>query len=158
MRGILFAVILTVAVPNLAEAWTGCGAASTSNADAAALAPNGSRVLCHDTAADTATDSGILSVTACNHIEIAFDPSYLDASTGAEAQIYSCTYSTASTTLCNKLLVDTDFDGIPNDVTLDGVTIGRQGQQWQNADWIFVDMTVAPSGGDIARTKVSCFP
>lgn len=158
MRSLLVIAFLCMADPNLAEAWTGCGASSSSNADAFGLSPNGTRVACHDTAADTATDSGILSVTGCNHIEISFDPSYTDTSTGAEAQIYSCTYAVASTTLCRKLLVDTDGDGIPDDVTLDGATIGRQGQQWQTADWIFVDMTVAPSGGDIARTKVSCFP
>lgn len=144
--------------PLPAMAWTGCGSTSSSNSDAASLSPNGNRVLCHDTAAATATDSGILSVTACNHIQIDFDPSYANANTGAQAQIYSCPYPTASTTTCRKLLVDVDGDGLPDDVTLDGVTSGRIGQQWQNADWIFVDMTVAPGASDIARTKVTCFP
>lgn len=158
MVEIIFAALLAMLVPNLSDAWTGCGSTSTSNTDSASLSPNGSRVLCHDTVANTATDSGILSVTQCNHIQIEFDPSYADASTGAEAQIYYCPYATASTTTCAKLLVDTDGDGIPDDVTLNGSTIGRIGQQWQNADWIFVHMTVAPSGGAIARTKVTCFP
>lgn len=121
------------------------------------MSKTSNRLLCHDTAVATASDSGILNTGQCDHLEIQFKPDITGTATGAEAQIYRCTAPVATSSYCTKMLVDTDGDGIPNDVTLDGTTIGRIGMLWQTAQYLWVDMTVAPGGSAIARTIVSCY-
>lgn len=118
--------------------------------------PTGGNVICHDTVAATATDSSILSTSQCEYLTIQFDPDADGTATAATAYLYQCTTPTASATYCTKMLADTDFDGEPDDTTLDGTTIGRTGQKWQTAAWIYVDMQDAPGSGDIARTMVVC--
>ena len=154
MRVLALALILAMA--QTASAWNDCGTPGSARDVENVASPNGRRVICHDTAAAVATDSGLLSVAQCDHLTIHFDPDADGTATGATAYIYGCTYPSASSTYCSKLLVDTDGDGIPNDVTLDGSTLGQFGQQWQSAAWIWVDMQSAPGSGDYARTMIVC--
>lgn len=96
---------------------------------------------CHDTALNTATDSGILAVWRCANFDL--DGS---AMAGGTAYIYRCTAPSTSLSYCTKMLVDTDGDGIPDDVPLDGATIGKVGQQYQTALWLWIDWQAAPTG------------
>jgi hypothetical protein len=153
----LFLVLAAALVALPAYAWNDCGIPGSSADVSAVVSPTGRRTICHDTAANTATDSSILTVSQCDHIDIQFDPDSGGTATGADAYIYRCSYPEASTSYCTKMLVDTDGDGVPNDVTLDGSTVGRIGQQWQTAAWIYVDMNTAPGSGDYARTMVVCY-
>ena len=146
----LCAFLLFTAARAGAVAWNDCGSTNT---------PIGSlisgRSACFDTT--TATTSDILFVGNCHYFDVTFDPSIANATALAEAQLYRCLNNTVSTTTCHLMLVDTDVDGLPNNVTLNGdVLTMRSGQQYQTAQWIFVVMTISPGGTNSARTLVTC--
>lgn len=150
-------IVLAALWPGAALAWNDCcdtpGACATVEA---VVQPTGRNTVCHDTVAATATDSSILTVSQCDHMTIQFDPDADGTATAATAYLYQCTTKTASTAFCEKMLGDTDFDGALDDTTLNGASIGRIGQKWQNAAWIYVDMQDPPGSGDYARTMVVC--
>ena len=137
-------------------AWNDCGTPSITAAVGDVVTPK-SRIICHDTAIDTATDSTMLDVKACDHFDVTFDPSATSTAHVADMQLYRCTVNSIAAAWCEKMLVDTDADGIPNDVTIDGYTVGRRGQQGQTAVWIYVDMITAPTGTTLSRTMVTCY-
>lgn len=154
---VALALAVLLGLPSAASAaWNNCGVPGLASSVGDVVTQK-SRLICHDTAAATATDSTLLDVSQCDHIDLAFDPAAASTNTGAEAQLYRCTVKSIASEWCAKMLVDTDGDGIPDDVTLDGVTIGRQGQQWQTAAWVYVDMTTAPSGTDVSRLMITCY-
>ena len=112
----------------------------------------------------TATgDSTLIAPARCASIEIGpLIPSTTDTSTGATAYVYRCgsgnVGSAAGAGQCSKMLVDTDGDGIvtaADDVTLDGVTFGRQGQQYQTATLLYVSPQAATSA-KTARLMITC--
>lgn len=153
---LLLGVLLVAALsPGVAlAAWNNCNLAGFTT-DTGDVITKTKSIACHDTATGTATDSTLLWVKNCDHIQILFDPDVAGSETTAEAQIYTCAQAVANATNCTKLLVDTDGDGIVNDTTLNGTDM-RKGIAWANAQWIWVDMTVAPTAGKVARTLVSC--
>lgn len=155
VAGMTLAALL--GVPGVAHAaWNNCGTPGLAGTVGDIVTPK-SRIICHDTATATATDSTLLDVSQCDHFDVEFDAAAASTNSGAESQLYRCTAKSIASAWCSKMLVDTDGDGIADDVTLDGVTIGRKGQQWQTATWIYVDMTVAPSGSDVSRVMITCY-
>lgn len=96
---------------------------------------------CHDTALNTATDSGLLAVWPCSYFEV--DGS---AMAGGTAYLYRCAAPSTSASYCTKMIVDVNGDAIPDDVPLDGATIGKVGQQYQTALWVWIDWQTAPTG------------
>jgi len=155
----LCALVGVAALPQGARAAGAWYKIGSTTVQARSLIPGQAATYDSTLAMGTTNDSPSLFVAGCGHIRVDFDPSYANATTGAEAQVYYCNTPTTSTTTCSKLLVDTDADGLPNNVTLTGVPdSGRIGQQWQDATWLFVHMTTAPAGSDIARTTITCFP
>lgn len=152
---VVWVVVAGALAPAVADAWNRCtaapgGAGSSLEIDRVDRPQSGRESVstaCHDTAEDTATDSGILATWPCAYIDL--DGS---AMAGGTAYVYRCT--APSTSYCTKMLVDTDGDGVPDDVTLDGVTIGRVGQQYQTALWLWIDWQTAPTG--FGRIAVLC--
>ena len=152
-----FSVLLLTLFALPAGAFDDCKLLTATAPKYTVMNPRLNKVLCFNTATATASDSGILDVSACSSFSLFFDPSYGTANTDAEGQLYRCStpVGTPSTVLCDKMLVDTDGDGVPNDVTLDGTT-GRDGQVNQTAAWIWLDMTAAPGAAQFARALVVC--
>lgn len=136
-----------------AGSWVDCTSGSASSGFDAVL-----HSICFEW---TATgDSTIISGAGCGSIEIGpLVPSTTDTSTGATAYVYRCgngsVGSAPAAGQCSKILVDTDGDTIPNDVALDGVTIGKIGQQWQTATLLYVSPQTATSG-KTARLMLTC--
>lgn len=142
-------------LPNVATAgsWVDCTSGAASGGFDSVL-----RAICFEW---TATGNSTLIATArCASIEIGpLIPSTTDTATGATAYVYRCgrgdVGAAASAGQCEKMLVDTDGDGIPDDVPMDGVTIGRQGQQWQTATLLYVSPQAATSA-KTARLMITC--
>jgi len=139
-----------LALPGAARAWNDC--AAFGNADSAAVIRPG-RAACHDTTGTTASD--VLTVEACAYFDATLDPDMQSAGAGCEGYLWRCSAPTYSANACSHAILDTDFDGVPNDVTLDGVTIGRQGQQYQTATWIYWQPT-ANAGSKQCRLMITC--
>lgn len=115
--------------------------------------PRGGRVCYYDF--NNTQDSVTLNVSACESVNIHFDPDEDGTNTGAEVQMYRCSEGSFSTNHCHKILGDTDGDGVNNDVTLDGDTNMRVGFQQVQAAYIAVDVTANGSSDD-ARVTVEC--
>jgi len=104
------------------------------------------------------TDPPVIEINpGCEHPVIWLDPDEDGANTGAEIQLYRCNdKGTFSTTICPaKVLADTDGDGIINDVTIDGSTLMRIGQDGARVAWLGIDIT-ANAGSDDARIMLEC--
>jgi len=106
------------------------------------------------------SDSTLIDTSACNTLDVGpLVPSITDANTGAAAYVYRCGTGTAGSAAaagqCSKMLTDTDGDGIPDDVPLNGVTVGRIGQQYQTATWLYVNPT-ALTTSRISRLMITC--
>mgnify|MGYP001501777874 CR=1 FL=1 len=153
---IVFCGLLLWALP--AEAgWNNCGTPSATTAMGDILTPKTrSRFACFDTAVASSGTSTLLDVSNCSHFDVWFDPDLTGTAHVSVAQLYRCALKSIAAEWCSKMLVDTNADGTPNDTTMDGYTVGRQGQQGQTAMWIYVDVT-APGAGDVARTMVTCY-
>ncbi len=152
MRGrwILMAALALVALP--ARAWNDCGPfGSAADATGQPFRPGSN--FCHDTTGTTASD--VLKVNECRYFDATLDPDMQSAGAGCEGYLWRCNSSTYSANTCRHVSLDTDFDGVPDDVTLDGVTIGRQGQQYQTATWIYWAPT-ANAGSKQCRLMISC--
>lgn len=141
-----------------AGSWVSC--ADGSSAVATTFLQPG-RSLCFEW---TATGAGtLIDVERCQFLTVGpLVPSTTDTATGATAYVYRCGVGTpgaAATAFgCIKMLVDFDGDGVltgSDDVTLDGVTYGRQGQQYQDARLLYVDPQ-AVTTSKTARLPISC--
>lgn len=136
-----------------AGSWVDCTSGSASSSFDAVL-----HSICFEW---TATgDSTIVSAADCHSIEIGpLVPSTTDTTTGATAYVYRCGSGSVGAAQaagqCSKMLVDVDGDGIPDDIPLDGVTVGRIGQQWQTATLLYVSPQAATSGRT-ARLMITC--
>jgi hypothetical protein len=85
-----------------------------------------------------------------------FDPDEDGVSTGALVQPYRCSERTFSTNHCTPIYNDTDGDGIPNALPLDGTTTLRIGRERVFASYLAFDVTANPSSDD-ARITVECY-
>lgn len=150
MRKGILGIVMVLGMPAAAGAWGDCRSRVAVDAGPITLSKN--QVTCFDTADATSATTGMVFSPGCM-LDIQFDPDATGSGTGAVAQLYRC--STPTTTSCEKMLVAVDGDGIPDDVTLDGTTIGREGQQYQTAIWWYATIT-APGAGDYARLIVGC--
>lgn len=151
MRWFVVGMTLLLALP--AAAWNDCGPFGSA-ADATGQPFRPGSVRCHDTTATVASD--VLNVSACDHFDATLDPDMASTGAGCEGYLWRCTSSTYSANACRHASVDTDGDGVPDDVTLDGVTTGRQGQQYQTATWIYWAPT-ANAGSKQCRLMISCY-
>lgn len=148
---VLLALLSTwLALPTASGAWNDC--AAFGNPDWSAIV-NPGRTRCHDTTATIASD--VLNVSSCDHFGVQLEPDFAGTGTGCEGYLWRCSSPSYSANTCTKALVDTDGDGIPDDVTLNGSTIGRQGQQYQTATWIYWQPTANPSSHQ-CRLVVDC--
>lgn len=151
LRVVACCLVLLLALP--AAAWNNCGPfGSAADADATIPMKLGT-TLCHDTTGTTA--SSVLNASNCRSFDAMLDPDMASTGAGCEGYLWRCSAPTYSANTCAKMLVDTDGDGIADDVTLDGVTIGRQGQQYQTATWIYWQPT-ANSGSKQCRMLIAC--
>lgn len=101
------------------------------------------------------TDSKTLAISSkCMPVSVSLNPDEDGTNTGAEIQLYRCNdRGTFSTTICpSKILADTDGDGLLNDVTLDGNTVGRIGLSDLSTRWVGIDITANPAGDDFRIT------
>lgn len=155
MRVKIVAALMTLLFPCVASAvgWVDCTSGASSSGFDAVL-----HSICFEW---TATgDSTVISAAGCRSIEVGpLVPSTTDTATGATAYVYRCgTGSVGSAPAagqCSKILVDTDYDGIPDNVAMDGVTAGKVGQQWQTATLLYVSPQTATSG-KTARLMITC--
>ena len=127
---------------------------SGTQGDCEALRP-GSQVTCFYDFADATTDSSALAVSQCRDVNIWLDPDTTTAVAGAKVYIWNCATKTFSSNTCVKILPDSDGDGLPNDVPLDGATLGLRGFQNVQASFLVVEAN-ANAGSDTARVTVEC--
>lgn len=139
-----------IALPTPARAWNDCG--SFGNADSAAVIRPG-QYRCHDTTGTTA--SNVIATADCRYFDAVLDPDMAAATAGCEGYLWRCHAPAYSANTCTKMLVDTNGDGVPDDVTLDGVTVGRIGQQYQTATWVYWQPT-ANAGAKQCRLMITC--
>jgi len=151
-----------------AHAWNTCGAFAAAAGTAAdnigslgspiMTKPNTYHYLCHDTSG--VVDSTLLRVEA-EWVSVELDPNMGSIDGGpadCEIYVYRCRSSTATTadlTSCTKEIVDTDADGIANDVTLDGVTNMRRGIQSIQAKFLLIVVSGNDAPAENCRTMVS---
>ena len=153
-RWIVCLVMLVAPLSASAVGWVECNDSSSS----ATIVLTRFHALCFEW---TATgDSTLIAAANCDTIEIGpLLPSMTDTTTGATAYVYRCGRGTpgsaAGSGACQKMLVDTDGDGLPDDVAMDGVTTGRKGQQYQTATLLYVSPQAATSG-KTARLMITC--
>lgn len=152
-RFLLLVILLSTAISFPARAWTGCGAfgANTSGVQLSLIHPG--IVVCHDTTATAASE--VLDVAKCNHVEFDLDPDMQSTGGGCEGYLWRCRSSAFSTSTCDHMIVDTDGDGVPDDVTLDGLSSGRKGQQYQTGSWVYWQPTVN-TGSKQCRMLLAC--
>ncbi len=105
-----------------------------------------------------ATADSLIKLNAGNLYTLIFDPDI--GGTGvatAEMQLYGpCSYTTITTDVCEKLLVDTDGDGSLDDVTLTGdIVAGQQrGRIYDIPGGLYlVDFTTGPGAGEVAHVS-----
>lgn len=118
-----------------------------------ALHPSTAAVAYYDFS-DT-TDPVPISARACGSVSYWLEPDEDGASTGVTVQPYRCTESTLSTNHCTPIYNDTDGDGIPNALPLDGTTTLRIGREDVRVSWLAFDVTANPNSDD-ARIVVEC--
>lgn len=101
-------------------------------------------------------NSAILQSTQT--FSICFDPH--TGSTGGAARVYirQCISSTVSANSCPRLTVDSDMDGILDDVPLDGDNgAGSSAQNYCRYDippgFYYIETSVGPSGGETPKVK-----
>ena len=90
------------------------------------------------------TQPSIVRTAACENVTV-----WLAEADGAEVQFYRCGTSIYDADSCDKLLNDTDGDGINNDVTWNG-DIMRSGREDVRADFLQILITVAPTTSGLA--------
>lgn len=150
MRWFVMGMTLLLALP--AAAWNDCGPFGSA-ADATGQPFRPGSVRCHDTTGTTASD--VLTASGCIYFDAVLDPDMASTGAGCEGYLWRCNAPTYSANTCTKMLVDTDGDGIPNDVTLDGVTLGRIGQQYQTTTWLYWQPTANASSKQ-CRLMIAC--
>jgi hypothetical protein len=97
-------------------------------------------------------------ILATQVFSICFDPH--TGSTGGAARVYirQCVGSTGSSNSCSRLTVDSDFDGILDDVPLDGDNGAvSNSQNYCRYDippgYYYIETSVGPGGGETPKVK-----
>ena len=154
MRLIILLLALALAMPGTSSAFNKCGAFDNgSSATAAAGHLTAGISFCHDT---TTTATSPVLVSDADHFSFEVQPDMGSTGTGCTVQLYRCVSAAPTISQdCLEICPDSDFDGAPNcGTTLDGVTVGRRGMDWQTAKFLKVVVTANP-GADNCRTMLS---
>jgi hypothetical protein len=103
------------------------------------------------------TDPAVLDTLECtNGINYWFDPDEDGPNVGALVQPYRCSERSLSTNHCTPIYNDTDGDGIPDALPLDGTTVLRIGREHVLTGFLGFDVTANPNLDD-ARITVECY-
>ena len=155
MKSLFLGLVLIFAASD-ALAWGDCpGATGVLTPDASFASVTRGQTICHDTAVNAATDSGLLDTHGCNGFDILVGPDMVGTDTALVAQVYRCV-ARRTDKGCTKLLTDTDGNGVENDTTLDGTTLMRQAMNGKVAPYIWIDVTTAPGASAVSRFSVTC--
>lgn len=147
LRAAMCALVLLIAGVSHAGSWVDCSTGAPSTGFTRPL-----NAICFEWTAADLSASTVVHVP-CSPIDLQLTPSTTDTSTGATAYAYRCTKGTPgsapSAGSCIKMLVDGDTS------PMDGVTAGREGQQYQTAKLLYVSPQ-AGTAGRTARLMISC--
>lgn len=150
---VLWLVLFLALLAAPAQAWNDCGAYGSAVELGYATSLTPGKALCHDTTGTTASD--MLNVSKCDHFGAYLDPDMDATGAGCEGYLWRCQTNTYSANSCSKILHDVDGDGVLDDVTLDGNTVGRIGFTWETATWVYWQPT-ANASSKKCRLLVDC--